>query len=208
MKHTIISMMAVICILAVGVPRARATLITIEIEAVVDSVDDQGNYLEGKINVGDIITGTYTYESTTPDSQPSSNRGDYWHYDPPAGISLTVGGFNFTTDPCNISFLVGISNDNPSGDDVYWIESYNNLSLSNGTPVDYIFWSLKDHTATALSSDALPTTPPVWNDWQENVLRLEGDRKYFIDAHVTSAIPEPATILLLGLGGLFLRRQS
>jgi hypothetical protein len=50
---------------------ARAALITIEITAEIDSVSDPYGHLEGNINVGDIITGTYTYESTTPDTNPS-----------------------------------------------------------------------------------------------------------------------------------------
>lgn len=211
-KNEIISIMAVICVLAVGVPRAEGTLITIEIEAIVDSVEDTGNYLEGQINVYDIITGTYTYESTTLDSNPSSVGGHYWHYDPPAGISLTVGGFEFRTDPANVEFLVEIANDSTSGGlhDGYLLRSYNNLPLSNGTLVDEISWQLTDPTASALSSDALPTTPPALDDWQSIIgLRLHGERGgYIIDATVTSAVPEPSTLLLFALGGLFLRRQS
>ncbi len=205
----IIKIVVVLCGLALWPLPVKASLITIEIEAIVDSVDDDYGYLEGKINPGDTITGFYIYESTTPDSSPDDPVvGHYYHYAPPAGISLTVGGFEFKTDPTNIDFLVGIVNDNPSGHDIYWIHSYNNLDLSNGTLVDSIYWQLNDLTGSVFSSDALPTTAPILDDWQRNHLRLGGERgRYIVDATVTSAIPEPMSILLLGLGGLLLRKR-
>jgi hypothetical protein len=197
-----------ICALSFCAQPAQATLITIQIEGVVDSVLDEGNYLEGKIKPGDAITGFYTYESTTPDSSPLDPvQGNYWHYTPPAGISLTVGGFDFKTDPTNVEFCVAVRNNNLSGDDVYWIHSDKNLFLSNGTPVDYISWSLKDHTSSALSSDALPTTFPILAYWQENLLRIYTDRSFIIDSHITYVIPEPVTIVLIVLGGLVLRKR-
>jgi len=210
--------------LALSVPPAEAALITIEITAEVDSVRDEANYLEGKISPGDIITGSYTYESSTQDSSPIISVGDYWHYAPPCGISLGVGGFMFSTDPANIEFLVEIINDHPPfssiNRDAYLLRSYNNLPLSNGTLVYDISWHLNDSTATALSSDALPTTPPILDDWSQSGLYISGGFGTEIDpitsrppvfvfeAHVTSAIPEPATILLLTLGGLLLRKRS
>jgi len=100
-----------------------------------------GNYLEGKINPGDTITGYYTYESTTADSSPSDPvQGNYWHYSTPAGIYLTAGGFDFQTDTSNVKFNVFIRNNNMSGDDIYGVESWNNLNLHNGTLVDFIYW--------------------------------------------------------------------
>jgi len=187
---------------------AEATLITIEIEAVVDSVGDPHGYLQGKIKAGDMIRGFYVYESTTPDSSPLDPvQGNYWHYAPPAGIALTVGGFNFMTDPFDIAFHLAIRNNSLSGDDSYWLASHNNLPLSNGSPVESIWWQLNDNTGSALSSDALPTTFPFLGDWHANVLGIGADRRYGITAHVTSAIPEPATVLLFGLGGLLLRKR-
>jgi len=186
---------------------AKATLITIEIEGMVDSVRDEGNYLEGEIMPGDIIAGFYTYESTTPDSSPLDPVvGHYYHYSPPAGVSLTLGSFNFKTDPANVDFLVGVGNDGPS--DIYWFISYNNIPLSNGTLVESIWWQLNDNTGSALSSDALPTIPPTLYRWQANVLCLHGERsRYIVYAHVTSAIPEPSTILLFSLGVVFIKRR-
>ena len=144
-RGTMLLIAAGVCLLAFQSQRADATLITISIEAEVDYVEDLGNYLEGKINPGDIITGTYTYDSTTADSYPSDPLvGRYSHYSPPAGISLTVGGFYFTTDSSNTDFLVGIANNVTSDGlhDSYWLHSYNNLPLANGTLVDDISWSL------------------------------------------------------------------
>mgnify|MGYP001099493399 CR=1 FL=1 len=99
---------------------AQAEPITIAIEAVVDRVDDPSSYLGGKIKTGDIIAGTYTYDSSTLDSNPSPSVGDYQHFDPPAGIFLSVGGFDFQTDPANVYFLIEVANDHP------WFDPYIN----------------------------------------------------------------------------------
>jgi hypothetical protein len=214
-KNAVIAIMAILCGLGVPLPSADAALITIDITATVDSVTDDGpgdGWLDGLISPGSIITGSYTYESSTADSNPSSTVGHYWHYATPAGISLSVSGLDFTTDPANVQFLVGVVNDGTSGGlhDSYWIYSYNNLSLSNGPSVDAVIWALEDPTASALSTDALPTSPPVLDDWQSVLgLRLEGEKGgYFVDATVTSAVPEPATILLLAIGTLTLRKRK
>ena len=96
-----------------------------------------------------------------------------------------------------------MGNDLPWGDSYFFI-SFSNLALLNGTPVDYISWQLDDPTCNALSSDSLPTTAPVLDDWQSMFgLRISADRMWGIDGTVTSAglIPEPATLLLLCFGG-------
>jgi len=194
---------------------ANAYLVTIQIEAVVDSVTDDGpddGYLDGLISPGDIITGWYIFESTTIDTNPSSQVGDYFHYSSPYGIFLTVGGFNFETNSSDVRFLLEMVNDSTSGGlhDSYGLISYNNLSLYNGTSTDEISWWLRDSSATALSSDALFTTAPNLDEWQSIIgLRIYGERgEYGIDATVTSAVPEPTTIALLGLGCLLLKKRS
>jgi len=186
-------------------PKADGAVVTISIEAVVDTVEDEGNYLEGQILPGNIITGYYTYESTTPDSNPLLNGGRYEYLTPPYGIFLSVGGFDFQTDPANVDFILEITNDYPPNDD-YLVRSYSNIPLPNGTLVERISWWLNDDSGAALVSTELPVTAPVLSNWPLNNLTIVSDRTFNIDAHVTSAIPEPGTILIFCLGGLFLRK--
>jgi hypothetical protein len=197
---------------------AKAELVTIKIEAVVDDIVEADDYLDGRINIGDLITGTYTYDTDTPDSNPLAHVGDYEHYAYPCGFSLSVGGLDFMTNPANTNFLIEIVDED--SDDFYLAVSYNNLPLGDGTTVNNIAWYLNYNYEDALLSTELPTTAPVLADWKDNFLQFgagsggrgtgEPATGFGVAAHVTSAvvIPEPATILLLGLGGIALVRKA
>ena len=183
--------------------------VTIKITAKVSSVDDRNNLLGEAIKVDDIIEGTYTYESTTPDSNPSDETvGDYRYHDSVFGITLESNGLIFKTDPDSVDFLVEISNDHYSGFDNYLLRSYNNLPLPGGVYVHHIAWQLDDATHTAISSDALPVEPPVLTNWQSVCgLTITGgscaehdplcrpmsmSSDFFIRAHVITATIEDA----------------
>ncbi len=187
-------------LLVVGYVRhADAANILINITAEVESVDDSSNILNGAIQAGDTITGSYLYESTTPDSNPLPTVGDYQHSMSPFGIIVYAGGFQFSTDPSNVDFLVEIVNDHDTGAglvDNYLLRSYNNIfqpPRADGAIVSHIAWQLDDPTARALSSTALSTQPPVLARWQSifgltiEGQSLEGFNQFFIRAHVTSA---------------------
>jgi hypothetical protein len=187
---------------------ARAELITIAISGQVTKVSDKYNRFGGQISVGTPITGTYTYDSATLDSNPSLTVGDYRNYNSSTGISLYIGEYAFKTNPASVNFLVEVCNNQPLGSDSYLLHSQNNLPLSDGTPVQYIRWQLDDPTGTILSSDALPLTSPDLSKWQSWFgLSIGTDRNFGITATITSATPEPATAFLFGLGLILARKK-
>ncbi len=206
-KYAIISVLAVIFFAGF----AHAEIVQINIEAEVTSVDDSGNYLEGNINVGDTITGYYTYDTDTPDSNPDETAGEYWHYSSPFGVYLACNDLEFQTDPKDTEFLLHINDDSPIKDyEGYTFRSYSNSLLSNGSQVDHISLGLKDYDCSSFVNDELITYAPDLSEWEFNDLSITGDRMYNIGAEVTSAtkVPEPSTILLFGLSSLFLKRKN
>ncbi len=221
MKLKILAVAGLGMVLGIALP-AQATWITIGITGIVDSVEDLGpgdGYLDGLVNVGDSITGYYTYDADTLDSNPLPDVGDYLHNSAPAGIFLTIGPFEFKTDPENVDFVVEIENDYPWIDpdinwDGYLLRSYNNLSLSNGTVVNHISWQLDDFSGNALSNDSLPTTAPVLEDYPDSwtgVIITGGDRdsmQIISSINSVELVPEPSTILLLGFAAAAIRRRK
>ena len=194
---------------------SKAELITIGLEAVVTEVDDLSNWLEGSIQVDDIITGYYSYESTVLDTNPDDNIGEYVYNTQPYGIFLESGVFEFGTDLSNVNFKISILN-NDQGRDRYLIVSYNNLPLSGGTNINGISWQLDDYSENALSSTDLPVSEPVLSNWENDYFDITGGIKtqttyeFLIRSHVTQVelVPEPTTLLLFSLGSLLLRKRS
>jgi hypothetical protein len=214
--------MSVACALSFCLTSAEAKLVPIAITAEVTRVQDDRGLLEGRVNIGDLITGVYIYDSSTPDTYdpsvlpgyppPAPAKGIYEHTAPPYGMTLTVGGFVFMTDPEDVDFIITI---NSSGSylssDEYVVASYNNLPLSNGVRTGKIVLRASGDY-TVLPSDALPTTAPDLDRWNTVVVLCwgaAGEEDYYFRADVTSAvlIPEPATMILLSLGALVLLRK-
>ena len=115
MKKDVLKIVFAVLVFCIGGwgGRADAALITIGIEATVNYVNDYHNLLEGNVIVGSTITGTYTYDPSTPDTNPASNRGDYVYYSSPCGLILTINGITFMSNPNNTMFKLGVMDNNP-----------------------------------------------------------------------------------------------
>jgi hypothetical protein len=192
---------------------AHADPITIQISGEITLAG--GSALPTGISLGDAFTGSYTYNSSTQDSDSDPNIGAYLH-DSPYGISITVGGYEFKTDCTQMSGLFGIEigNDVTSNgtNDYYFVHSDKN-AYTNGLWINDISWELRDSTHTAISSTDLPITPPILNAWNYNYFHINGGDNgvgyvnFGIGGTITQATPEPLTCVFLIAGGLALRRR-
>jgi len=184
---------------------AMAEPITFIAQGTVHYVDSR---LAGTFSIGDTFRVVYTFESLTPDSSPTRpDRGDY--FGAITDLSVTVGTYSATAVGRNYFYVFN----NLSGDqyglgllDPMLGPSVNGFDLSKQSPL----MQLRDPTSTALTSDALPTSPPDPADFisggtflaLEFVNPLAEDPYHEPDTALIEAdvswiiIPEPITLSL------------
>ncbi len=192
---------AVLCLILPAV-RTRAELVNIELTGEVTFVDESP-ILQGLFHIGDPVTGVYTYNTEMGDHNPWGSVGDYRFRTEPYGVILDISGLTIQTDPENVDFIIGILN-NMNGRDSYGVSSEVNLPLPNGSTVWHISWQLDDWSATALSSDRLPTDAPVLEDWQRvGSLNIEfgfkGGSGIGVGIESATVVPEPSTFCILAV---------
>ena len=98
---------ACLCMFAVSVcaPPAGAELIIIGITGEVDKALDWDGFLGGAVQEGDVITGTYTYDTSTPDSEAFPLKGTYLYdsirnevSDVPKALFMEIGSLKKVWD--------------------------------------------------------------------------------------------------------------
>lgn len=178
--------------------------VTIHVIAEVTQLWDECQKFDGLIELGDAISGTYTYNLDAEDADPQPNVGTYRYDTPPYGFDLASNNLVFQTDPENVDFLVSLYDDFDGGDSFHLI-SYGNRPLANGILVELIQWQLDDPTSTALSSTDLPAGPPYLEDWDpwygltvEDVGYYDPPCPWGIRSQVTSASLVPTSVTLSG----------
>ncbi len=144
-------------------------VIGIRIFAKVFDVYDIANLLGGSIQINDVITGKYVYDSGTLDTNPDPIQGDYPHSSSSFGIKIYAGGFVFQTNPNDVDFIISIRNNySTPPSDYYGLASGKNIQLSNGMLVNLIWWMTADPSGLSFSSDALPTFALDMNNWYQD----------------------------------------
>jgi hypothetical protein len=162
------------------------------------------------------VTGSFTFQSTSPDlfgpaADPGGTFG-LFNSAVTAG-SLAAGGLTFTLGAGSNNIVV----QNTGGGDRFTVSVFP-PSVTGPTIFGFspsaVFFDLVDPTATAFTNDLLPLSPPnlaAFSTHQltfsiEDGLNLGGITTAFradittLSSAVPSAVPEPGSLALLGLG--------
>jgi hypothetical protein len=199
-----------------GVQKAEADLITFDFTGTVITVAPE---LLGTFSLGDAMTGSYTFDSTTPGvSGPDTSIYNLAI----TALDVTVGSYVATaSSPGSIL----ITNDFlTTSADLYLATNFvSGPTISNtfGTwDVITFLFNLTDTTGTVFTTTDLPLSPPnlaafditaaslLFRDESQGVLvAVSADLN-----SLTSPVPEPGTLLLIGSGlagfGITTRRRN
>lgn len=157
MRRKTIQVVVALLLLLVPIAEVIAETMTFEISATVYNLYDPGNAFQNSVGVGDKISGTYTIDIATPDSDPDPQYGHYV-FNPTSyqlGFDFLINANSLKSDPAASSHMYEAHTMNSSGDH-FGIISHANMPLVSGSSVDDIFIDLYDSTGQALTSDALP----------------------------------------------------
>lgn len=155
---------------------AAADTITVEVSGTVDYVNDHNNILGGTFQVGQPVSGTYTYDTNVVDQDPSSEYGRYEQNPADLAIQLDVGGTSVGTNaqPTSAAFAIVDVADSPWYDGLHIASLDNNKPLPSGASVDHIGFDFYDPTGAALASDAIVTTAPSLEAFQDANIHIGG----------------------------------
>lgn len=197
----------------IGVPAARAEVITFTLTGTVDGVDSP---LSGTFSVGQAFSSTYTFDSTTPPRL----GGDFNFsvFDALLALSLSIGGYSASS-----TAALEIQVDNDPGlpfHDRYAVVSRPSDGLTGppvaGIPLTGFIIRLDDSTDTVFSdARILPTSLSLSSfDSKRFFLGFADDTTDSLvtgtlDSISVSSVPEPSSVALtvVGLASLSMARR-
>ena len=163
---------------------------------VMGSVFTPGGQGANGFSTGLPFSGSFTFNSSTPDSIAGANNGRY--NGAIQNLTVNVGTYQATFTPGS-SFIQVINR--PSGD-IYELRADGFLGnpVNGRIPTSFQF-QLTDPSASAFSNDSLPTSPPSLSSFASGQWRLifeaNGRR---VQGAIASLVPLPAAVWLFGAG--------
>ena len=203
-------------LLAISMNSASAESVTVNLTARVTSIWDYTNALNGQIQIGQLVSGSYTYATNLTDHNASPSIGVYRPPPGQASTRFSVGSLVFESRsvPDEPTFDIFTHAGSPSGGDYsyFHLSSRWNQPLPNGFIVQDIGIYFGDPNGHAPTSDALPTGAPDIQDFPERSIALGGyddeGAPFSINAEIESVefVP-PLVIEVSPATGTFLSQQ-
>ncbi len=145
------------------------------------------------IEAGSTISFTYTFESTTPDSDPTTDQGLF--VDAISSFSASDGSNAlgpFAASASSIGQSAGV------------------YEVSVDSPNALLGFAVQVNILGGFDRDELVTTPEAFGPIGQSSLELiilSGNQETVFNGEVLSIVPEPSSALLLALPTLLLRRR-
>jgi len=196
--------------------------VTFNVTAQVREIYDYDNVLGSTVNIGDSVTGSYTFNTNTPDMDPAPEYGRFEHVPGTGnyGFNISVANFNLKTDPNNDMFAITMA-DNPSWSDYYFADQFGTqIPFINGSFVESMGLNIEDPSGSLITNVSLTGNPPSLNTTGMKELFISGMRNeatytayYTIVADLISitnanACSEQEPVVVSPAGGIFDRYQN
>jgi hypothetical protein len=192
---------------------AHAGQVTVNFTGTVTGLPDPTGVFAGAA-VGDTFSGTLVYDTAAAAVTPGANPAQYFYtgsstppFASPLGITVTLHGVTISPRYPG-AMVVTVQNDlasNPTFPDVF-IAQAAATSPGPGVGNPQIDFALADRTGTALGSTALPTglEPSRFTDSSFRLFNNTAGNVFdiFTGTIDLNAVPEPSSLILLGLGSL------
>ena len=174
----------------------RAEEVTIAVTGQVTQRIGNDALINAHVNIGDVVTGYYVFDTDTLDVNPSSMRGVYPHALPGNGMFFEINGLEFSTDPAAVSFTVNVNDWGPGRGDTASLKSSQNIySPGVSAATSSIYMAMTSSDSLTLTSDALTPEallqpgwfPPSWQPQPRIYIDgANGGTKFQITANVLS----------------------
>jgi hypothetical protein len=191
-----VSLLLLLACLFAGV--LNAEIINIQVTAEITQFEDYGSYFDDSVYVGSILTLTYNYNTETQVEGDFPNVNGYYTQTSDKDINVAVGNYSFERRSDSL-YQIEISNQ----------PSYDMYSVySEMIPGTDLFVNLQvSYDSSFFDSTKLPSVAPDISLMESGRIQLMERGVFEIRATPISAqvIPEPATLLTLGLGCLIVR---
>ncbi|MCH7871206.1 MAG: PEP-CTERM sorting domain-containing protein [Planctomycetes bacterium] len=182
---------------------ASAGLVTWEFEGVVTSFLDGNNLLGGSVSVGTPFSGSFTFDTTTPDSQPSNAVLGVYENAVVSLDGILAGNVFSSLDSLNMV----IRNDSP-----LTVGVLDSLRLSGQAALAgealYVTLEISDADGAIFSSDSMPLVPPSLEALERADFMLSAQDLFIgVRGDLTALVPEPGTLGMLVFGAIMIFKR-